>query len=431
MNKLIKKIKNNLKRTIGESNVKKVQLHTNRLLRSLSLDFNNMGSIEKEINLQLDTKKFQVNDYHTFFGYYDKTPFSLDNSKLLAMFGPRNNRPPMKDDELNIGYFDLNTNRFHQVGKTSTWCWQQGCRLQWFPENENQLIIYNKIVNDSYGSVIQDIESGDILKYFLYPIYDINKDGSLALSLNFSRLHRLRPGYGYINIPDYTEKELCPESDGIWILDLKSGNKELIVSLKDLSNLKPLKSMEGAIHYINHLSFNPSGERFMFIHLWLKDNLRYGRLVTLDTKGSNIYILANEGHVSHYAWKSKDELLLYSTHKETGQHYHMYNDCSSNRNIVGKRLLDRDGHPSYSPDRKLLLTDTKPNRYGEQHLVLYNPSQDSLIRLGSFFNPLNYTGEVRCDLHPRWDRVGRYICFDSAHQGSRAIYLIDLQKCNY
>jgi len=32
----------------------------------------------------------------------------------------------------------------------------------------------------------------------------------------------------------------------------------------------------------------------------------------------------------------------------------------------------------------------------------------------------------QCDLHPRWDRSGRVICFDSAFSGERALCTIDL-----
>jgi hypothetical protein len=31
-----------------------------------------------------------------------------------------------------------------------------------------------------------------------------------------------------------------------------------------------------------------------------------------------------------------------------------------------------------------------------------------------------------CDLHPRFDRQGRFLCFDSAHTGRRALCTIDL-----
>lgn len=34
--------------------------------------------------------------------------------------------------------------------------------------------------------------------------------------------------------------------------------------------------------------------------------------------------------------------------------------------------------------------------------------------------------QIRCDLHPRWALDGKTITFDSVHEGSRQIYLVEL-----
>ncbi len=35
----------------------------------------------------------------------------------------------------------------------------------------------------------------------------------------------------------------------------------------------------------------------------------------------------------------------------------------------------------------------------------------------------NQNGDLRCDLHPCWSRRGNRICFDSMHEGRRAVYV--------
>ncbi len=374
-------------------------------------------------------KKYTVPNRHTFFGYYDKTPFCSSNKKLLAMVGPKQNRPPKKNDKCEVGYFDLDSGNFNKVGETATWCWQQGCRLQWFPTDEERLIIYNDLFGDIYGSIVQDVHTKEIIKTYNTPIYDVDGKGQYAVSLNFSRLHRLRPGYGYVNLEDSTGKDLQPGNDGVWLLDLQSGQKNLIINLKQLSNYQPQPSMENAEHYINHLSFNPSGSRFMFLHLWKNKGKRYSRLITSDFNGNQLRLLENKVNVSHYTWKTDVQLLAHtSTNRDGLVEYRLYSDKDQNGPfvVIGKDKLVERGHPSYSSSKACILVDTYPDQYGEQKLFLYEVAEDSLVMVGSFFSPLKYRGEVRCDLHPRFDRVGQRICFDSAHEGLRSIYVLKL-----
>ena len=75
------------------------------------------------------------------------------------------------------------------------------------------------------------------------------------------------------------------------------------------------------------------------------------------------------------------------------------------------------------------LTDTYPGRQApEQILMLYQPSTGQLVELGRYLPDAKYQGDYRCDLHPRWSRDGRSICFDSCHDGSRQMYLIDVSS---
>lgn len=375
-------------------------------------------------------RKVEDTNHNVFFGYYDVTPFSHSENFLLAIHAPIENKPPKPETEILVGYYDLykENSPFIETGKTTTWCWQQGCRLQWYPEKSNQEVLYNRLVEGQYGCVIQNIKTKKIVKTLKRAVYSASKDGKWGLSLNFSRLHRLRPGYGYVNFPDETKGQLAPGEEGIWLIDMKTGETRLLFSVAEIASFETLDSMNGAEHYFNHILFNPDGTRFMFFHVWLKDNKRFTRLITCDINGNRKYALINEGYVSHYCWKSNDELLAYSTHANTGTNFHLYKDKSTDRKVIGKDVLDQDGHPSYSPDGSLLLTDTYHDKYREQHLLIYKLNTNEIYSLGSFYSPFGFKGEVRCDLHPRWSPSGRYISIDSASEGKRAVYLLDVKN---
>jgi len=372
----------------------------------------------------LRVRQFHSSEGHVFFGYYDITPFSHNDNLILAMHAPFENITPSPGMEITLGYYDLNGNdSFFEAGKTSTWCWQQGCRLQWYPHSSSHSILYNKMVDDQYGCIVQDIRTKEVLKTFMLPVYSISNDGRWGLSLNFSRLQRLRPGYGYTSLPDGTQNELIPRNDGIWRIDMNSGETSLLFSVAEISECEPLASMKNAEHYFNHILFNPDGTRFMFFHLWMKDGKRFNRLITCNIDGRDRYPLINEGHVSHYAWKSNTELLAYSTHADTGRNYHLYTDRTPERKVIGRGILNEDGHPSYSPDNATLLTDTYPDKYREQHLLAYDFESGKLRTLASYYSPFKFTGETRCDLHPRWSRSGRHICIDAPYQKKRSMHI--------
>jgi hypothetical protein len=366
------------------------------------------------------------------FGYYDISPFSKSNRLLLANIFPSHSSPPKRGESISVGFFEFTGDRsFHEVGATSTWCWQQGCRLQWYPEDENELVIYNKLVDGAYGCVVQNIKTGKIVQEHDKPVYTLDRTGRWAVFPNFSRLNRLRPGYGYVDLPDHTAHLATPHDDGVFMLDLQNGKADLLISLAELASLEPLDSMVGAEHYVNHFCFNPSGEKFLFFHLWDSAEGSFGRLLICDRDTGSFHVLEDRGHVSHYAWKNNDELLATFNYANKLGQYQLYADAPREYSTIQGQVLKRDGHPSYAPDGKTILTDTYADKFGDQHLLLVE-NETNVSELGRFPTPimirLRHGGEARCDLHPRWDRHGRYVCFDSAHSGKRNIYVLDLQE---
>lgn len=379
---------------------------------------------------RLPIKRYGSPDHQVFFGYYDLVPFNYDSSVLLACRAPAPNVPPEKDTVCEIGYYEMGDHkRFVKIDETTTWCWQQGCRLQWYPLNEqgkNQTVIYNKLQNGKYGCTIQRIDNRTVLAEYQSPVYAVSPEGSYGLFLNFSRLHRLRPGYGYAALPDQSRGRLAPSDDGIWRIDFESGKVTLLFSIADIIRLDPLSTMQGSEHYFNHICVNPDGTRFFFFHIWCSHGKRYTRIITCNVDGSEPYVLINEGYVSHYAWKSNDEILCFSSHRATGTGYHLYRDKSRQYKVVGEKLLSEDGHPSYLPNVNYIITDTYPDRYGDSQLLLFDTENAVLHDLGRFYCPHNYRGRVRCDLHPRCSPNGRYVCIDSPQDGHRAMYILDI-----
>lgn len=54
----------------------------------------------------------------------------------------------------------------------------------------------------------------------VWAVYAVSLDDLFALKLDSLRLHRLRPVYGYRNLPDATKDVFCPEGPCIFKIDL-------------------------------------------------------------------------------------------------------------------------------------------------------------------------------------------------------------------
>jgi hypothetical protein len=363
---------------------------------------------------------------HIWAGYYDVCPLSQDGRILICHRVEMNNETPHgANRELEVGYFKLDARRpsFTSIGVTNAWNWQQGARLQWWDDGRS--VIYNQFNDGKYSAVIQDIETKAVMSQFDVPIYAVSPDRSTALTLNFARLHRLRQGYGYSQCPDETQGNLAPSSDGVFIYDVKTGTQKLLFSLDFLATYDVLSTMSGAEHYVNHLDFSPSGKRIVFMHLWVKDGKRRSRIIVTDANGGSLHAPHNYGTDSHHAWCDDDNLLIFTREDTTPYQYYLFNLNDNSKHVWGQKHLKKDGHPSFV-NESILLTDSYPDASRLQTLVLCTQVGEGYRKLKRFFSPKNYTGEVRCDLHPRLSSAKDRVCVDVVRNGRRAIQVLHI-----
>ncbi len=367
---------------------------------------------------------------HHFFGYYEKSPWNASGNLLLAHEATFNNRAPNAEDKIMIGTVDLkNHNQFTPIASSYAWNWQQGAMLQWHPADPDNLILFNDSKDKRFVGVAYDLRNEET-RIYDRPIYAITPDGNTGFSLNFPRLAKHRPGYGYDGIKDTWGASKHPEKDGIFSLDLKSGKAELVVTLASLAALNPKPTMQEAWHYINHIQVSPSGQRIAFFHIWQQDKTSWEvRLYTCHQNGSDLHCLLDTGTVSHYDWQDDDHILIWANKPHVGERFLLCNVLSGNNQVFGNDILTTDGHCSYSPDRNWVLNDTYPDRYMMRDLMLVQADNAARIDLARLYSPKErWWGEIRCDLHPRWNRSGTQVCIDSVHSGERQMYVLDISE---
>lgn len=373
------------------------------------------------------------NKYEYFFGYYDKSPWDITDRYMLCLRAKNtwsDVSPKEKADILIIDTQkdDNDSTKVKKIGETRSWNVQQACMLQWLGPDFSSKILYNDYRDGKYVSVILELDSG---KERIIPaaVYSVSSDGKFALTLDFSRLYNLRPGYGYYNVPEKTKGIGLPDATAIWKVDLETGDVKPLFSYKDFATFKPRVEMNigNAVHKVNHIMLSPNGKRFMVLYRWFVGHRKYTRLITCNIDGSDMYVLSDDDMVSHCCWKNNSYILAFENKKMGGTGYYLMKD-KTDKYMRCWRELSNDGHPSYSPNGKYIITDTYPNRSRIQFLRLMRGEKGSPKVIAKVFSPFKYDNDTRCDLHPRWNHNGTAICFDSVFEGRRGLYTVDIAE---
>lgn len=366
---------------------------------------------------------------HHWFGYYDKFQFGPSNKYVLGMQVTFEGRSPRTDDEIKLGLIELDHgDKWTEIGATTSWGWQQGCMLQWRPGAERQ-VIFNVRQDELYGCRILDLASGES-RTLEHPIYTISPDGAVAMTPDFRRINDTRPGYGYAGFPDPFKDQLAPEESGIFRVDLETGEGKLVKSLAEIATFGKLpEDTSTAKHWVNHLLFNPDGTRLILLHRWKFPNTGFRtRMLTMAPDGSDLRLIDGNGVTSHFIWKNAEQILAWSRQPSNGSRFYLFRDADDPApQVVGPNAMTQDGHCNYVPSTEWIINDTYPDKERNQTVYLYHPGRDQKLIVGKFPSPQGYSGEYRCDTHPRVSRDGRSLVIDSAHGGlGRQMHLIDI-----
>ena len=360
-----------------------------------------------------------------WFGYYNKHQFDPTGRYLLAAEVDFEHRLPKPEDTVKIGMVDLaDGDKWIELGQSRAWCWQQGCMLQWRPGSKSE-ILFNDREGGHYVCRVLDVKTRK-LRTLPMPIEDVTDDGKLAVTADFRRIFDIRAGYGYAAEPDPNRNVLTPDNTGVWSMDMETGETKLIISIAQLAKIPYPESQPKDKHYVNHLEFSPDGKRFLMFNRWVGGvSGQPTRVFTAAPDGSDVRLLSERG-ASHWVWRDSEHVLFWALGG-----YKLYRDDGSGKPV--ETLWNApNGHESYIPgtNDKWLVTDTYPQgSKREQILYLFHLPTSRAFVLGKFPMPKEYSGEWRCDLHPRLSNDGKMVVIDSPHGGNgRQQYVIDISR---
>ncbi len=392
---------------------------------------------------------------HHFFGAYDRCPWSPSGRYLLAMETAFGHRPPASDDIADVGLVDLDyAGRYISLADTTAWNWQQGASAQWLPDRDPDCFVYNLFSGSALRSVAVNTRC-HVEREYDHPVYALAPDGSVALTLDFRRLTAWRPdgGYAAFGVGNFGAPDA--DDDGIRVMDMASGRTRLLLSFRSLRDWACDRPDRVTGAYVHRLAFSRDGARLAFLYV-----SRYGQgpahsqLLTMAADGTDLYCVTS-GFVSHFAWGPDDTITAWCGTPSGPQmahrwgwvrmlqrglrgpnlsgrirrrcrarerRYRLFRDGVGFIRDAGADVLLSEGHPTLTPDGRRLVTDTVPTSREPGALLLYDMALRRAGRLGTF--PAQ--GDIRCHLHPRLAPDGTQICFDSCHEGTRQIYLMDI-----
>ena len=284
---------------------------------------------------------------------------------------------------------------------------------------------------------IFQIGKGVVGRYEL-PVYAMSPDGKWAVSLNFSRIPRR--GYSYADaLLSEDLHPADPDSDGIFRINLESGEIKLIVSYRTMMERHPYAyGLPGQHIWLNHAIVNCDSTRVLWLFRQCAESCRRKDirwktfLYTSSLEGGDAECVLSECQwqkfISHQIWgRTPREILVDADWTGSGHGAVVFDE--SRRPFLARELSESHGgmaHMVFSPDGKWILADSYPDSDSRQKLIRIDAQTGEWELLGTFHHEPVPTVETRCDLHPRWSPDGRFVTVDSTHDGKRGVYLLEL-----
>lgn len=373
---------------------------------------------------------------HLFASYYAINAWSADGRYATVLETDVKGRLATENDVAVLGVVDAeDNNRFVPLTETRCWNFQEATMAHWLATAPQTRFIFNDSVDGKFVSVVFDM-TNKTRRVVPYPVSAVSPDGKWAVSINYARLRLTRPDYGYGgNGQDARRDVTWPADDGLWLVNLESGEAKLIVSIASVRDRMPQVKDPKALAYFCHTVFSRDGSKVFWLARSV-ENLSDQQVVrrwettafTCNRDGSGVRRCFPDGWGgSHFNWLDGDRLMVTAKFEDAVYSHVLFTVGKSDYVRLGGGVLDFDGHGVFSNDGKWMATDTYPDKLGERKLMVLRMSDQAILPLGTYFVPEIYRETYsRCDLHPRWRPDGKMLGFNSVHELSRQVYVIDI-----
>jgi hypothetical protein len=390
-------------------------------------------------NINFEVQQITAGPKHHLFGYIGHAltiPWNKSERYIVSLQTDFYKRMPQKGEAADIILIDTkNNHKIKVVDKTYAWNLQQGTMLYWNPNKAETQFFFNDLdtATGLVFTVLYDIEKRKRVREYRFGNQSIANGGvapggQYYAGINYGKISRSREIIRYAGAMDWTlGGEANPETDGLFKIDIATGEKDLLVSYKTLAELYDIP--DDYPIYVHHTLWNRNSDRIAFIVRGKGEGKYPNSACVIHSDGSgldrikkgghpewldgNILCVAGEGGVELWDVDSK---LLKGTIGDTGTFPNPGDD------------------KAYSPDGKWFVVAHKAHRRAEKRNYIFYRFSDQV----HFNSPMisTYYGEgeasvTRIDGAPRWNRESNKILVGGvAEDGSRQLFIIRIQPEN-
>lgn len=384
---------------------------------------------------ELEVTQLTFGSRHHFFGYIGQCqtiPWNASGRYILGMEIDRIDRMPEPGDAATIILIDTHdNNKIIRIDTTHAWNPQQGTMFYWNPLAPGTQFFFNDrdVESGKVFTVLYDIEKKQRVREYRFedtPIGNggVAPDGSSWLGLNYGRLARLRLVTGYPDALDWSKDEIAPKNDGIFIVNIKTGEKRLLVSYHQLEE-KLRERDPGIKHtglFINHTLWNRDSDLIYFFARagWNDqggERINTPFSIRADGTGLTMHDMNIGGHPE---WAEGDLLI-----GRQGKNQILYD--VNKKEVVGQLgnpeiFPNPEGDISLSPDGQWFVNGYKQG--DRNYYTVYRRSDGAFARSeGIYKGP--YSGDIRIDPAPRWNRTNDALLVPGiANNNTRQMFLI-------
>ena len=294
----------------------------------------------------------------------------------------------------------------------------------WNPNKPETQFFFNDLDTETglVFTVLYDIEKRKRIREYRFGNESIANGGvapggQYFAGINYGKISRSREIIQYAGATDWTlGMEANPETDGLFKIEISSGERELLVSYKTLAELLDIPNDYPI--YVHHTLWNRNSDRIAFIVRGKGENKFPNAACVIHSDGSGLGRIKKGGHPE---WLEGNLLSL------AGDGCVELYDVDTK--LVTGTIGDTGTFPSpgadkaYSPDGKW---------YVGEHLETPNTRAYTFYRMedgATFVSPGIPTkadgGVTRIDGAPRWNRASDAILVPGlADDGSRQLFII-------